>query len=160
MLIAVISIVLAAAAAVFAFFSPSYATALAFLAMCVAGLMPEIHITPAGYLCWGVAMVISVALEFMLPGAVARSRRGVPYMAGAAMAGAFAGLAIGSQAAIVIGAVAGAAFGGIAYGRTPAGSVLQFPSSRFVNYLCAKGLPAAVAMSLCALTAALLITYL
>ena len=51
-----------------------------------------------------------------------------------------------SHAWMIIGGVAGAILGGIAYSKTPAGKALGFPSSKFLNYLCAKGLPAVIAV--------------
>lgn len=157
MTIAILCLILVLAAASITFLSATYGTALAFLALCTAGLLPGVEFTAATYIFWGIAMLIVVAIGSLLPAAVASSRKGVPYIGGGALAGAFAGMALGSHAAIIIGAVAGALLGGVAYGRTPAGKALLFPSSRFFNYLCAKGLPAAVAMSMAALSAGLLI---
>ena len=94
---------------------------------------------------WGVAAAIVMVLEYLLPKNVVESRRGVGYMAGAALAGAFVGMAI-SHEWMVVGAVVGTILGGIAYSRTPAGMVMEFPSSKFLNYLCAKGLPAVITM--------------
>ncbi len=76
---------------------------------------------------------------------ISGSRRGLGYIAGAALAGAMTGLVI-SHAWMIIGGVAGAILGGIAYSKTPAGKALGFPSSKFLNYLCAKGLPAVIAV--------------
>ena len=81
----------------------------------------------------------------MLPKKITSSRLGIGYIAGAALAGTFVGLAM-SHEWMIIGAVAGATLGGIAYSRTPAGRIMEFPSSKFLNYLCAKGLPAVVTM--------------
>ncbi|MDE5664671.1 MAG: hypothetical protein K2G17_03225 [Duncaniella sp.] len=94
---------------------------------------------------WGIATAIVICLEYMLPKKITSSRRGVGYIAGAALAGTFVGLTI-SHEWMIVGAVAGAILGGIAYSRTPAGSIMEFPSSKFLNYLCAKGLPAVVTM--------------
>ena len=38
--------------------------------------------------------------------------------------------------------------GGYVYARTPAGKPLGFPSAQFFQYLCAKGLPAVVTVSI------------
>ncbi|MDE5734242.1 MAG: hypothetical protein K2H83_03765, partial [Duncaniella sp.] len=108
------------------------------------------------YIFWGAAMLTAVALCCVLPRPIALSRKGVPYIAGASLAGSMAGMAAGSGAATIIGAVAGALLGGVAYGQTPAGRALQFPSPKFFNYLCAKGLPAATAMSMTALATGIL----
>lgn len=157
MALLIITIILIVAAAATTFYSLLYGTALAFLALCTAGLMPGVSLSLSTYIFWGIAMVVTVALCCVLPRSVATSRNGVPYIAGAALAGGFAGMALGSGAAIIIGAVAGAALGGIAYGRTPQGRSLGFPSAKFFNYLCAKGLPAAVAISMAVLAAAIVL---
>lgn len=156
MILTLLCIMLILASAAISFISSTWGTPLAFLAVCTAGLLPGIHISTTGYIFWGIAMVIVVALGFVLPRTVSESRRGLPYIAGGALAGALTGLAIGATAAVIIGALAGAVLGGVAYGRTPGGKILEFPTKRFFNYLCAKGLPSAVAMSMNGLAAGLL----
>lgn len=101
------------------------------------------HFSSTSLIFWGIVTGIVLVIEYLLPKHVATSTRGVGYMAGAALAGTFVGLAI-SHEWMIVGAVAGVLLGGIAYSRTPAGSVMEFPSSKFLNYLCAKGLPAVV----------------
>jgi len=152
----IICIILIVAAVAMSFYSLLYGTALAFLALCTAGLLPGVTLSLTTYIFWGVAMVVTVALCCVLPRPIALSRKGVPYITGASLAGSMAGMAMGSGAATIIGAVAGALMGGVAYGQTPAGRVLQFPSPKFFNYLCAKGLPAAIAMSMAALATGIL----
>lgn len=160
MLIAIICILLIVAGVALSFVSSLYGTVFSFLGLCATGLLRYVDYPFSTYLFWGTAVAIVVVLWFMLPRAVATSRRGLPYMAGASLAGAAIGMAIGGHAAIILGAVVGALMGGVAYGRTPAGRVLEFPSPRFFNYLCAKGLPAAIAMSMAALSATILIATL
>lgn len=157
MALLIITVILIAAAAATTFYSLLYGTALAFLALCTAGLLPGVSLSLGTYIFWGVAMIVTIALCCVLPRPVATSRKGVPYIVGASLAGGFAGMALGSGAAIIIGAVAGAALGGIAYGRTPQGRSLGFPSTKFFNYLCAKGLPSAVSVSMTALATALVL---
>ncbi len=94
---------------------------------------------------WGIATAIVTVLSFILPEKIASSRRGLGYIAGAALAGSMTGLLV-SHAWLIIGAVAGALLGGIAYSKTPAGQIMGFPSYKFFNYLCAKGLPAVITM--------------
>ena len=139
------------------FISAPYAAVTAFLAMCASALVPGISIGGSTYIFWGVAMIIVLALNFILPAEVAASRRGLPYIAGASLAGTLTGVAMASHAAIICGAVLGAALGGIAYGLTPRGRMLEFPSGRFFNYLCAKGFPVAIALSCAGITAAWLL---
>lgn len=127
---------------VLTFISNRYAVAAAYAGMLGIGLiLPTVPTT--ALIFWGIATVIVVALGFMLPKTVVNSRRGVGYIAGAALAGAFVGMVM-SHEWMIIGAVVGALLGGIAYSRTPAGKVMEFPSSKFFNYLCAKGLPAII----------------
>lgn len=102
-------------------------------------------------LFWAVTAALALALNVMLPPAVAKNRRGIGYIAGGALAGIFVGYLISRQW-MVLGAVLGAALGGIAYSFTPMGRELQFPSSRFIQYLCAKGLPAVVTICIAAFT--------
>lgn len=144
MLTAIICIILLVLAAVLTFVSAAYGTAVAFLGLCVAGLLPGVEFGAGVYMFWGVAMIIVIALYFILPRSVSASRVGIPYIVTATLAGMLVGLAI-SHAAMIIGAVVAAVLGGVTYARTPSGGVLGFPSAKFWNYLCAKGLPAVIA---------------
>lgn len=108
-------------------------------------------------LFWGIAAAIAVGINTLLPKPVASSTEGTPYMTGASLAGAFVGLLLGS-AGLIVGAIAGAACGGIAYSRSPRGSNLDFPSRKFMNYLCAKGLPIVITCCISALTILAIIT--
>ena len=98
---------------------------------------------------WGVATAIALGITYLIPRQVAYSSVGVPFMAGGALAGTVLGMLSNTMAGIIAGAVAGALFGGIAFANTPAGrKVMRFPSAPFFNYLAAKGLPMAVALSM------------
>lgn len=119
---------------------------LGYLGIAVSRSLPG---SDASLVFWGVATVIALAISYMLPVSVATSRRGVGYIVGAIVAGAFVGLIV-SHAWMIIGAVVGAILGAIAYSRTPQGRSMGFPSSRFFNYLCAKGLPAVVSVCIVA----------
>lgn len=156
MTIAIFTIIILVAAAALSFVNGTYAAVAAFFGLCCTGLIPGETISMTSYIFWGTAMIIVVALGFILPQEVSRSRLGTPYICGASLAGMLVGLALSSHAAIITGAFAGAALGGIAYARTPAGKVLEFPTSRFLNYLCAKGLPATVTMSIIGTAAGIL----
>jgi len=96
---------------------------------------------------WGIAAALTIVLNHTLPAAVATSRAGNGYIAG----GAVMGLAVGAiitPAWMVTGTCIGAILGALALSRTPAGRALEFPSAKFISYLCAKGLPAAVTLSI------------
>ncbi len=136
--------VLQIGAIVLTFRSNRFAVIAAYTSMVGIALFLRLEATNS-LIFWGISTGIVICLEYMLPKKITSSRRGVGYIAGAALAGTFVGLAM-SHEWMIIGAVAGATLGGIAYSRTPAGRIMEFPSSKFLNYLCAKGLPAVVTM--------------
>lgn len=137
-----VAVVMLLAAIVLMFLSKRYAAVTAYAGLLLTGLT-AVTANLQTLVFWGVAAVIVTAICHMLPAAVATSQRGIGYIAGAALAGACVGMAA-AHGWMVVGAVTGALLGGLAYGKTPAGKGLGFPSYRFLNYLCAKGLPAAV----------------
>lgn len=107
-------------------------------------------------LFWGFAALVVVGLNFMLPREVVASRLGVGYI----VLGGLTGLVLGyliSVNVMVIGAVVGIVLGGLAFSMTPSGRHLDFPSARFLQYLCAKGLPSAVVLSMAGYVAIILI---
>jgi len=137
-----VGIIMLIAGAILCFLPKRYAVVPAYAGLLGIGLIVPYHTVPA-LIFWAVAAIITLAIGYMLPESVATSRRGVGYIAGAVIAGTFAGMAV-SNAWMITGAVAGAILGGMAYSKTPAGRTMGFPSSKFFNYLCAKGLPAVV----------------
>lgn len=139
-------LLIAVGAVVASFFSRYWASLVTFIALAIVYVCPQGDLPLATLLFWGGASVIALGIGFLLPPTVSRSGAGVGYISGGALAGAVVGLII-SPAATVIGAVVGACGGALAFSRTPAGAPLEFPSRKFVNYLCAKGLPAVVTMS-------------
>ena len=140
--ITIVCLLLMIAGIVLTFMSNRWAVAAAYAGFLGIGLS-VVHPTATPLIFWGVSAAIVIALQYLLPVNISSSRRGVGYIAGATLAGTFVGLAI-SHEWMIVGAIAGAILGGIAYSRTPAGAVMEFPSSKFLNYLCAKGLPAVV----------------
>ncbi len=142
----VVSILLLIAGVVLSFFPKRYAVAPAYAGLLGIGLT-AVHASASALVFWGVAAAIVLAIGYMLPRAVATSRKGVGYITGAVLAGAFVGMVV-SHGWMVVGAVAGALLGGIAYSKTPVGRPMEFPSSKFLNYLCAKGLPAVVTVAI------------
>lgn len=143
-IILAIFFVLQIGAVVLTFRSSRFAVLAAYAGMVGIALSLSLEATTS-LIFWGVATLIVLGLEYLLPKNVVSSRRGVGYIAGAALAGAFVGLAI-SHEWMVVGSAVGAILGGIAYSRTPVGTIMEFPSSKFLNYLCAKGLPAVITM--------------
>lgn len=129
------------------FFSWRWAAATAYLALWPLYYLPQFSIPDAILIFWGIATLIALGINYMLPFQVATSRVGMPYMTVAALCGTMLSIIAGSQAAMICGAAAGLLCGAIAYSRTPRGRILDFPSSRFFNYMLAKGLPLIVVMS-------------
>lgn len=138
-----ICVLLMVIAMVMTFKSKRYAVAVAYAALCIAGLIApsEIQMTPL--LFWGVALVIVLVIDMLLPADIAKSRQGLGYIGGGAIVGMFVGLLLHS---VVLCIVVGALLGTIAYAKTPEGKPLEFPSSKFLSYLCAKGFPVVIAI--------------
>ena len=101
---------------------------------------------------WGVAALIVIGINVLLGKRVATQRLGLGYIVTATVAGALVGIVM-SPTWMVFGAVVGAVFGALAFSRTPAGKPLEFPNSRFFDYLCAKGLPTVVTVAIAAIAA-------
>lgn len=129
--------------------SRPWASLVAFGALCVLFLQPVSAVSVGTLLFWGIASLIATAICVLLPGDVQRSRMGVAYLLVGTVAGAFVGLII-STAGMIVGAVLGAVCAAVAYSRTPAGRTIDFPSAKFFNYLCAKGLP--IVVTVCEVT--------
>lgn len=110
---------------------------------------------PLMLIFWGIAAGIALAINLTLPRRVALSRTGVGYIAGGAVLGTVVGYLLG-MSAMVLCDVIGVCLGALAFSRTPAGRTLEFPSSKFIQYLCAKGLPAAVTLAVAAFSVILI----
>lgn len=104
---------------------------------------------------WGVTVLLVWGLTLILPPAVAKSSHGVAYLVIAGTVGTLLGMLIPNPGPVV-GAILGVVVGGLAYGATPAGRQMGFPSGQFFNYLAAKGFPAAVTMALIGQTISIL----
>lgn len=120
----------------------------AYLAMWAADWSHYMTFEKSTMIFWGVAVLIVAINNMLLPGFVRTSRRGLGYIAGGAIAGMFIGLSMYRPATVIAGSILGALLGGIAYSRTARGASLEFPTSKFFNYLGAKGLPAVIATSM------------
>ncbi len=136
---------LLATSVVLAFLPSRWSVVTAWAGLLLTGIGSGVDIGVTIYIFWGVAAAIVMALSYLLPPDITRSTRGNGYIVGAALAGALVGLVL-SHAGMIVGAVLGAFCGAMAYSRTPAGTTLAFPSGKFLNYLCAKGLPAVITM--------------
>ncbi len=138
-----------------AFLTKSWSTPIAFLALPALYLTGETDITLSTIAFWGVAAAISWGIYQLLPAQVAKETAGTGYMTAAALAGTLVGLLV-SQAGLIIGAVLGVFCGAMAFSRTPKGKPLEFPSRKFLNYLCAKGLPIVVTTSIAGIVTSIL----
>lgn len=143
---------LALSAIVCAFASWRWAAAAGYLSLWPLYYLPHFAIPDGIMVFWGIATLIALGINYMLPFQIATSRVGMPYMAGAALCGTMLGLIAATEAGMICGAAAGVLCGAIAYSRTPRGRVLDFPSSQFFNYVLAKGLPLIVVMSTSGIT--------
>lgn len=140
------------AVAVVLLFFPRYPAALAaYAGLWLVRASRYVQLTDGQMVFWGVAVAICVGLAFMLPQAVVRARAGVSFLAIGALAGTVVGMLLPFEAGSIVGSVVGTFFGAVAFARTPVGAEISFPSSKFLNYLCAKGLPMIVTCSIIAL---------
>ena len=97
---------------------------------------------------WGAAVVIVTINQYLLPSYIRFSRRGLGYICGGALVGMFLGLILYRPATVIGASILGALLGAVAYSRTTMGKVLEFPTSKFFNYLGAKGIPAVITASM------------
>lgn len=146
----------AAAIAVIACFFPRIPSVLAaWLGLLLAHFAGAPYVTGNVLLFWGIASAIVLMLNVLQPKALVLTRAGQTHI----VAGAIAGTALGYAcapvvAAIIIGAIAGAFLGAVAFMTLPGGPKAKIGSPEFLQYLCAKGLPAVVCCSQAAIVLA------
>lgn len=105
---------------------------------------------------WGIATLLTLVINNSLPRQASKSIAGAAYISGSSLAGMLVGL-ISSYQLMIIGAAVGALFGAMAYSRTPQGSTIKKPASRFIQYVASKGLPTIITISLIGIVIQLLI---
>ena len=120
----------------------------AYAALWVLRTSGEIVVPDSFMMSWGIVVIILLLIDYIQPSAITKATNGTVYFTVGALTGTVVGLTAMSQTAIVVGAVIGVALGGLAYSRSDSGRILAFPSVRFFQYLCAKGFPAIVALSI------------
>lgn len=152
----IISILAIVAAIMATFASRPWAPVAAWCALTVLTATPANVPTLSSILFWGTAAAIAFGINMLLPPLVSRCRTGLGHIATAALAGTFVGM-IHSQAGLIIGAVSGAIIGATAFARTPAGTAIRKPFSKFANYVCAKSLPAIITCCLCGISVSYII---
>lgn len=151
-LLTIIASVLTLCGLIAAALSWRWAAAFSYLAFWALYYVPEFILSDGLMTFWGIATLIALGINYMLPFQVATSRLGMGYIVGGALCGTLLGLVVVSQAATICGIALGCLLGGIAYSRTPRGRIMNFPSHRFFNYILAKGLPLTVVMSISGIT--------
>ncbi len=156
-IVVAVSVLLLVGSVVGCFMRRRWAVVLAYAGMLGIDLLLFSHFSSRDWF-WGAATIIVLAIVYMLPTAVTASRLGVGYIVGGVIVGAAVGLIV-SHAWLIVGSVVGGILGGVAYSRTPRGSEMGFPSPRFFNYLCAKGLPAVVTVCIVGTAIELLLSY-
>lgn len=137
------------AAAIYFLFRPHFPAAIAaYIGMIMLHVSTYIFLTTNALIFWGCACLIVGLLHMLLPkGEPAASKASNRYIALAGLAGMTVGLAVHPNF-MVIGCILGCFLGLFAYTRTPYGSWLKFPTFTFIQYFCAKGLPAIVAIAI------------
>lgn len=151
----IIALLFFAAAITFCFIPRGFSALLAFAGMVFADVSGYAEVDSSQLWFWGAAAAIVLAIAVLLPVPVATSRRGVAYVVVGTIAGLMVGMLISANV-MVLGGVLGAVGGAVAYASTPAGRSLEFPSRRFVNYLCAKALPPVITLAIISVTVILL----
>ncbi len=97
---------------------------------------------------WGIAVAIVLIIDILQPRQLSCCTNGMVYIGVGAIVGMMVGMTGFSYLWMVVGAAVGVIAGGYVYARTPAGKPIGFPSAQFFQYLCAKGLPAIVTVSI------------
>lgn len=133
----------------FLLFKPRFPAAVAsYIGAVILHLSTYIYLTNSALAFWGCTTIIVGILHTLLPkGEPANSRISNLYIGLAGIAGMAVGLAV-HPSVMVLGIIIGTILGLFAYIRTPRGAWLKFPTFTFIQYFCAKGLPAIVALSI------------
>lgn len=152
------AVISALASLVITYIPRGWGSLVAYCGLLCLSFVPGLTVTTEALVFWGIAALIALGICSLLPDWVSKSRKGVGYIVTATIAGTLVGMLI-SSAGLIIGAVTGAFCGALAFSRTPEGKALKFPSSEFLNYLCAKGLPAIVTACIAGLTLSTLYNY-
>ena len=126
-------------------FKPRYPAAVpAYASLLALHASTYIYLTTSTLVFWGCAALLVALLHMLLPkGEPAASRASNLYVGLGALAGLAVGIAVSARIVIL-----GTFLGLFAYSRTPKGSWLKFPTFTFIQYFCAKGLPAIVAVAI------------
>ncbi len=100
------------------------------------------------FIFYGIATAMVVGLKFISPKGEPDGRNtGNLYLGLGAMMGCLLGMLIDARF-MLLGTILGAVMGQVAFSRTPHGKWLMLSKSNFIHYLCARGLPAIVAVAM------------
>lgn len=155
----VFAMILAAISVAMIFVPRTPACIVGYMSMWAARLSGYVQFSDTTMWFWGIAVLLVAVNRFLLPAFVRDSRRGLGYIGIGAIVGMAVGLTMYRAATVIGGAAVGAFLAAIAYTRTSRGKTLEFPTSKFFNYLGAKGIPAVVAASMTGLVIAGLIVH-
>lgn len=143
-----VATLLAGASVVLAYMSRWPAAVLAYAALVAAECGGILQMGAGDMIFWGAATVVVLAILYLLPGEIRGATIGMPYFATGALAGAFVGLCTNTVAGVVAASFAAVCLSSLIAGRARQCAILGFPSRRYFNYLCAKGLPLVVIFSM------------
>ena len=100
------------------------------------------------FIFYGVATAMVLGLKYISPRGEPDGRTtGNLYLGLGALMGCLLGMLIDARF-MLLGTVLGAIMGQLAFSRTPHGKWLMLSKSNFIQYLCARGLPAIIAVAM------------
>ena len=100
------------------------------------------------FIFYGIATAMVIGLKYISPKGEPDGRTtGNLYIGLGAMMGCLLGMLIDARF-MLLGTALGAVMGEVAFSRTPHGKWLMLSKSNFIQYLCARGLPAIVAVAM------------
>lgn len=143
--LSIITLILALSSLVAMFVPRLPAVIAAYAALVCAHFAGAVFVDAKILIYWGVAMAIVLGLRVLQPKALVLTGRGQAYVSLGTIVGVVLGYVVAPVvASLIIGGVVGAFLGAVAFMRTPAGGSMPVASGEFLQYLCAKGLPAVV----------------
>ncbi len=148
MILLIAGIVMMAVALVL-LFKPWYVAALpAYCGLCFLHFSDKLPLYPTWVLIfYGAATLMVMGLRYISPkGEPDGQITGNLYLGLGALMGCLLGMI--DPRFMLLGTIIGTIIGQIAFSRTPNGKWLLFSKSNFIQYLCAKGLPAIVAVAM------------
>jgi len=120
----------------------------AFVGLVLMHMSYHIDVKTITFIFWGIATLITVGLFYLSPSGEPDGHRSSNFYVGlTAMGGGLLGILLAPRV-MVLGIILGALMGQLAYSRTPHGKWMLNPSTMFVRYFAAKGLPAIVAIAI------------